>query len=157
MDAPADVGAVIEQAQADVNDQLRRADTKAAGLLPLFSGFLAGVVALSTRPMPVAAVVLLWLSAAPIAVAVLVLLHAVRPRFHDGDPFGFQRLVRFTGRPSELLTVLAQDTSATRQAVELSGLAAIVRAKYRRVRLAVDLLAVGLLLLAVSLAVTAVV
>ncbi len=156
MDTTAEVTAALDQAQADVNDQLRRADTKAASLLPLFSGFLAGVVALSTRPMPTAAVVLLWLAAAPIALAVLVLLHAVRPRFGDSDPFGFPRLARFTGRPSELLDTLTTDTSPTAQAVELSGLAAIVRTKYQRVRLAVDLLALGLLLLAVSLTVVAV-
>jgi hypothetical protein len=155
MTDPAAVAAQIDQAQIDVNDQLRRADTKAGSLLPLFSGFLAGVVALGTRPMPTVAVILLWLAAVPMALAVLVLLHAVRPRFGDSDPFGFPRLVRFTGRPSELLSALADQESLTSQAVELSTLAAIVRAKYRRVRLAVDLLGMGLLLLSVSLTLTA--
>ena len=156
MDTTAEVTARIDLEQTDVNDQLRRADAKAASLLPMFSGFLAGVVALSTRPMPTAAVVLLWLSAVPIALAVLALLNVVRPRFSDRDSFGFPRLVTFTGRPSELLDTLTEDASPTVQAVALSGCAAIVRTKYRRVRLAVDLLTIGLVLLAMSLAVAAV-
>lgn len=43
----------VEQAQADVADQLRRADAEAGALLPLFGGFLAGAVALTTRALPV--------------------------------------------------------------------------------------------------------
>jgi hypothetical protein len=151
-----DAAARIEQAFTDVTDQLRRADTKAASLLPLFGGFLAGVVALSTRSMPVVSVVLLWLSAMPMVLAVLLLLNAVRPRFDDNAAFGFPRLVRFTGRPSELLSELAEESPLTAQAVEVSTLANIVRAKYRRVRTAVDLLVLGLLTLAVSLTVMAV-
>ena len=50
----------VEQAQAEVADQMRQTTTKAAALLPVFGGFLAGVVALTTRSLPVVAEVLLW-------------------------------------------------------------------------------------------------
>ncbi|MFD9734314.1 Pycsar system effector family protein [Umezawaea sp. NPDC059074] len=145
-----EITAVIDQAAADVNVQLARADTKASTLLPLFGAFLAGVVALSTRPMPTAAVVLLWVAAVLMLGAVLVLLLAVRPRFGNADPFGFPRLARFVDRPGEVLNVLVEDTTPLRQAKELCGLAVIVRAKYVRVRLAVDLIVAGLVSLAGS-------
>lgn len=146
----------IGQAQADVADQLRRADTKAASLLPLFSGFLAGVVALTTRGLPTLAEVILWLSAVPMAVSVVLLLSAVRPRFSKGARYGFPHFASYVARPSELLDQLESETPATAMAVDVCRLSVIAQAKYVDVRRAVDLLLVGLLLLGIALVVTAV-
>lgn len=150
------VVARIDKAQADVADQLRRADTKAATLLPLFGGFLAGAVALTTRSLPTAAEAVLWLAAAPMAFSVLLLLSAVRPRISKGVRYGFVHFASYVERPSELLEQFESETSATTLAVDVCRLSVIARAKYANVRRAVDLLMVGLLLLGVALTVTAV-
>ncbi|RAS58890.1 hypothetical protein C8D87_11760 [Lentzea atacamensis] len=146
----------VEQAQADVADQLRRADTKVALLLPLFGGFLAGVVALTTRGLPVVAEVLVWLAALPMFLSVLLLLSAVRPRFRVGDRYGFPHFAGFVERPSELLEQFDAEMPATAVAVDVCRLSVIVRAKYTAVRRAVDLLMAGLLLVGVALVVLAV-
>ncbi|WP_235921568.1 Pycsar system effector family protein [Lentzea tibetensis] len=146
----------IDQAQTDVADQLRRADAKAASLLPLFGGFLAGVVALTTRSMPAVVEVLLWLSALPMTASVLLLLSAVRPRISKHGRFGFALFAEFADRPSDLLTALAEETSIVAQAVVVCRSSVIVQLKYGRVRRAVDLLICGLLVLVVALVVTAV-
>lgn len=150
------VTARIDKAQADVADQLRRADTKAATLLPLFGGFLAGVVALTTRSLPVAAEAVLWLAAAPMAFSVLLLLSAVRPRISKGARYGFAHFAGYVERPSELLEQFENETSPTVLAVDVCRLSVIAQAKYANVRRAVDLLMAGLLLLGVALTVTAV-
>lgn len=150
------VVARIDKAQADVADQLRRADTKAATLLPLFGGFLAGVVALTTRNLPTAAEAVLWLAAAPMAFSVLLLLSAVRPRIGKNARYGFTHFASYVERPSELLEQFESETSPTVLAVDVCRLSVIAQAKYANVRRAVDLLMVGLLLLGVALTVTAV-
>lgn len=146
----------VEQAQTDVADQLRRADTKAAALLPLFGGFLAGVVALTTRGLPVLAEALLWLAVAPMLVSVLLLLWAVRPRLGKGDGYGFVRFARAVSRPSQLLEEFEGEASVTALAVEVCRASVTVAAKYACVRRAVDLLVAGVLLTGVALVVTAV-
>lgn len=145
----------VDQALADVADQLRRADTKAASMLPLFGGFLAGVVALTTRDLPVVAEVIMWLAAAPMMVSVLLLLSAVRPRNSKGARHGFAHFARYVERPSELLEQFESEAPATALAVDVCRLSLIVRAKYADVRRAIDLLMVGLVLLGVALVVTA--
>ncbi|MDX8055750.1 DUF5706 domain-containing protein [Lentzea sp. BCCO 10_0798] len=150
------VVARVEQAHTDVADQLRRADTKAASMLPLFGGFLAGVVALARGGLPPVAQALLWLAAIPMMVSVLLLLSAVRPRSVEGARFGFARFAGLVERPSELLEQFEAEESATAQAVDVCRLSVIVRAKYADVRRAIDLLMVGVLLFGVAMAVTAV-
>jgi hypothetical protein len=150
------VVARIDSAQADVADQLRRADTKAATLLPLFGGFLAGVVALTTRSLPAVAEVFLWLAAAPMACSVLLLLSAVRPRISKRVRYGFAHFASYVERPSDLLEQFQNEPPAVARAVDVCHLSVIAQAKYAGVRRAVDLLYVGLLLLGVALVVTAV-
>ena len=113
------VVARIDKAQADVADQLRRADTKAATLLPLFGGFLAGVVALTTRSLPTAAEVVLWLAAAPMALSVLLLLSAVRPRISKGastppdvpDPNATSQTIAFTTTSATTTRIASEPSS----------------------------------------------
>lgn len=146
----------VEQAQAEVADQMRRADTKAAALLPLFGGFLAGVVALTTRHLPVMAEVLLWLATALALVSVVVLLTVIRPWLNKGDRYSFGFLSGFADKPSDLLAELDRQTGVTVQAVDTVRLSVRVKTKYRRVRAAVDSLVCSSVLLAAALAVVAV-
>ncbi|WP_329793568.1 Pycsar system effector family protein [Lentzea sp. DG1S-22] len=149
------VVARVEQAQTDVADQLRRADQKAASMLPLFGGFLAGVVALARGDVPPVAQAFLWLAAVPMMASVLLLLSAVRPRRVKGVEFGFVRFAGLVERPSELLEQFESEESATALAVDVCRASVIVRAKYTDVRIAIDLLMVGVLLFGVAVAVTA--
>ncbi|WP_158853166.1 Pycsar system effector family protein [Saccharothrix deserti] len=151
-----EVAVRVELAHADVAAQIVRADAKAGMLLPLFGGVLAGLVALTTRSLPLVAEVFLWLAAAPALVAVLLLLSVVRPRFGRRDDYGFPFLARFAERPSEVLAALADQPGEMARAVDAVRLAVLARTKYRRVRSAVDALVVSLLLVAVALTLAAV-
>lgn len=148
----------VESAFADVVAQVGQANGKATGLLPLFGGAVVGVVALSTRAMPVAAQLLLWPAAGCALAAVLMLLWVVRPQFTDRDDNGFPFLARFADRPSALLEVLRgrEGPGDVALAVHTVRLAVIVRRKYVRVRAAVDLIVMAVLLVAVALIVMAV-
>ncbi|GAA1308109.1 Pycsar system effector family protein [Saccharothrix xinjiangensis] len=146
----------VELAHADAAAQIGRADSKAGMLLPLFGGVLAGVVALSTRPLPPVAGVLLWLAAVPALAAVLLLLSVVRPRFSRDDDYGIGFLAGFADRPSQVLAALAEPPGEVAQAVDTVRLSVNARGKYRRVQVAVDALMVALLLVASALVVVAV-
>jgi hypothetical protein len=70
----------LQTAHDQARHEIGRADTKASTLLTVFGFALAGVVALTGRPVAPAVAVLLWCSAAPIAASVVLLLLAIRPR-----------------------------------------------------------------------------
>lgn len=146
----------VESAFADVAAQIGQANGKATGLLPLFGGAVVGVVALAARPMPVVAQLLLGLAAVCALAAVLALLSVVRPQFTARDENGFPFLARFVDRPSALLEALQERPSEVVMATYTVRLAQIVRSKYVRVRTAVDLIMMALLLVAVALTVLAV-
>ncbi|MEU7528966.1 Pycsar system effector family protein [Saccharothrix sp. NPDC042600] len=146
----------IEAAFADVVAQIGQANGKAAALLPLFGGAVVGVVALAARPMPVAAQLLLGLAAGFALGAVLLLLWVVRPQFTAHDENGFPFVMRFADRPSALLAALEDRPGEVAMATHAVRLAQIVRRKYVRVRVAVDLIVMALLLVAVALTVMAV-
>ncbi|MGW4110194.1 Pycsar system effector family protein [Actinosynnema sp. NPDC004786] len=146
----------VESAHVEVADQMRRADAKAGTLLPLFGGFLAGVVALTTRGLPFAAELLLWIATAPALVSVVILLTVVRPWLSREDSSGFGFLAGFAGKPSDLLVELDRQVSVRVQAVDVVRLSVRVQMKYRRVRVAVDALVCSAVLLAAALAVVAV-
>lgn len=147
----------LSVARTQVTAELARADAKATTLLGLVGAALAGIVALTGRALPTAAEVALWCAGVPILAAVLVLLAAIRPRLANPAPgswlyaaeHGPARLLAslHTDQPTAAVTVLAHD---------LCALGVIVRAKYRRIRTAVTLVAVGIVVLAVALALTAV-
>ncbi|PXY23889.1 hypothetical protein BAY59_29185 [Prauserella coralliicola] len=115
--------------------------------MSLIGATLAGIVALTGRPLPLAALVTLWLAAAPIAGAVLVLLSAIRPRLGDSAPGTW--LHAAAHGPSSL--VEACDCDPVRVAAEhVAALAAVAVVKYRRISAAVSLLVCGLVLLALA-------
>ncbi|WP_199443855.1 Pycsar system effector family protein [Umezawaea beigongshangensis] len=142
---------------ADVHDELRRADTKATGLLGLFGAALAGLVALTrTADIATPAVLLLHLALLPAGVAVVVLLLVLRSRISSNPTAaGFPRWATYHYDPVAVLeeftdpaVVLARRARAL---VLLSGLALV---KHHRIGTAVNslLTAGALLLLALPLA-----
>jgi hypothetical protein len=150
MTGPDRVGGVRDA----VRDELRKADAKATTLLALMGATLAAVVALTGRSLPVVAVVLVWLSTLPIATAVGLLLSAIRPRLPEPVPGTW---LHAATDPAAFLAVCADDADpATVTASDVVVLAGVARTKYQRIRRAVTLLAAGLGVLALALAVTAV-
>lgn len=146
---------VVDAAFADVVAQIGQANGKAHGLLPLFGGAIAGVVALAVRPMPMAARVLLVVAAVCAFAAVVLLLSVVRPQFTADEDHGFPFIARFATRPAALLVALEDRPGELATAEHTARLAVIARRKYRRVRAAVDLIVMALLLVAAALTVAA--
>jgi hypothetical protein len=139
----------IQRAHEQARDELRRAGTKATTLLSLVGAALAGVVALTTRQVSPAALVALWLAAAPIFGSVLVLLSAIRPRLSQFPTPGTWLDAVFHG-PAALLE--ASSSAATQVlAADVVLLGDIAVTKYHRVGRSVSLLFVGLSVLAVAL------
>ena len=135
---------VLRAALDEVRDELRRADTKAIGLLGLFGAALAGVITLIQRNPSIAATILLLLAALPLGGAVVLLARAVRPQI--GRSGGVGRWELFRHDPAALLDDLAATASPKRIAARITDLSALAVAKFRRTTRAVDLLLPGVAL-----------
>jgi hypothetical protein len=137
-------------------DELRRADAKATTLLSLVGAAMAGVIAVSTRDLSGAGAVLVWLALVPIFASVTLLLAAIRPRLNRHPVRGTWLYAAQVG-PSTLLESYGDaeaDTVST--ATEVCKLARIALGKYRRIKVAVALLGVGLATFVAALLVMAV-
>jgi hypothetical protein len=144
----------LRDADTQVQDALRRVDSKATALLTLFGAALAGVVALAARHPAGAGAVLLWLSLAPIGAAVTLLLLTIRPQLTPRPAPGTWLYAAQVG-PATLLKTYTPDRADLMGAAEhVCELARIARTKYRRVRTAVALLLTGLLPLVTSVLIT---
>ncbi|GAB3479594.1 Pycsar system effector family protein [Amycolatopsis cihanbeyliensis] len=145
----------LEMAHEQARDELRRADTKATTLLSLVGVALAGLIALTTREVSVAAIVALWAAVLPVAVAVLLLLSAVRPRLSQYPPPGTWLHAAYEG-PTALLEATSEAAQA-QVAEHVCQLGSVAVEKYRRVSRAISALTCGLsvLLAALVLAVVA--
>lgn len=137
----------IRQATTDVRAELGRVDAKAAMLLTLAGTALTVALAVLARAgLPGPAAACGWLTAALIAAAVTCLASAVRPGL-AGD-YGFVYYARLPAAELRAeLTTAEWSQVCDNQARDAEALAALSRAavgKYRRVRLAVDLLLTGL-------------
>ncbi|GLW95438.1 Pycsar system effector family protein [Actinokineospora globicatena] len=144
----------LELVRSDARVELERADDKGKALVKVVGIALAGVVALTGRSMSPVAMAMVWASAVPIGMSVLVLLSVIRPRLNG--PVQGSWLHAATVGPETLLRTLAGEQSAVFAATHVCRLAAIARSKYRRIQVAVTLLVIGLLLLAVGLVLSAV-
>ena len=147
------VPAGLITAHAHVREELKRADNKAATLLSLVGAALAGVIALTGRPVGVPATVALWASAVPIAASVLLLLAVVTPRLNNDPVPGTWVHAALVG-PAELLETYRTATTggaAVIAAHDVCVLARIAHRKFARIRNAVFLLFIGLAVLAVAL------
>jgi hypothetical protein len=147
-----DVAAIpqhLKDAHEQARDEIRRADTKAQILLSLVGAALAGVIALSTRAASAPASVALWLAAAPIFTAVLVLLSALRARLNN-VPVPGTWLDAARNGPAALLHADVT-ASAGRVADDTAALGRIAVGKYARTNTAIRLLTIGLCLTPVAL------
>ncbi|WP_436528602.1 Pycsar system effector family protein [Actinoplanes sp. HUAS TT8] len=136
-------------ATAHVRTELSRADAKAGTLLALAGTVLTVLLALLARvALPGLAVAAGWLTAAVVAAAVAHLALAIRPNL-TGDS-GIVRYARldwatvrseFTRRDA---VWIARATPESREVEALIALSRSAVSKYRRIRIAVDLLLAGL-------------
>ncbi|MGV9596092.1 Pycsar system effector family protein [Streptosporangium sandarakinum] len=146
---------VLERESAAVRAELARVDAKSGLLLSWAGGAFAIVAALGVTGagrLPGPAAVGLWSSAALLAAAAAVLLTAVRPRIPRDGGMGF--VVHATaGNDAELLYRLdLSETGRLQEAAhEVWLLSRLTVAKYRTIRVAVDLLLLALVVLAVAL------
>lgn len=139
----------LVSAHDQVQDALRRADSKATALLSVVGAALAGVIALANRDLSEAGTVLMWLALAPIFGSVVLLLMTIRPRLNRHPVPGTWLHAAQVG-PSTLLDTCS-DADTLTVATDVCVLARIARRKYRRIALAVGLLLTGLATLVVSL------
>ncbi|GAA2875517.1 hypothetical protein GCM10010517_36430 [Streptosporangium fragile] len=133
---------------AGVRAELARADTKAATLLSLAgtaTSVVGALAALGATRLPGPAQTAVWVGAGLLAAAVAVLLWAVRPALaRPGAGFGWAVYAYST--PDALAATTPTDRGHHQRA-ELIGLSCLARAKYRRIRLAVDLMFAALTVL----------
>jgi hypothetical protein len=141
----------LSVAHGQVRDEIARADAKASTLLSLVGAALAGVVALTTRSVPVPATVALWCSVAPILASVLVLLSAIRPRLNTDPVVGTWLHAAGVGASALLESYQDEGESTVSAAHDVCVLARIARGKYVRTQHAVSLLVLGLAALVVAL------
>lgn len=130
---------------AAVEAQLGRIDAKAGLLLGLSgAGATAGPVVIPGAHLTVPAAPAAWLAVAALATAAALLALAVRPALTvaSGTPSGFLRYA--SQAPAVVLAELADPDAPDRLAAHLVDLAAIAARKYRRIRLAVDVMLVGI-------------
>lgn len=147
-------GQIGDLLNTELTDHANRSDAKASTLLGLFGVLAAAVVAVASKAgLPVAATVVLWVSAIPMIAALVVLLLAVRPVI-SGAPFE-QYAAWTTAVIVQEIRSAAADPVGYRAERARDHAVAIVR-KLRAVRRAVHLVllgGVGLVLAAVLAAI----
>lgn len=128
-----------------VRAELARADAKCGTLAALATAAAALLATQLTRATPTTARVLLGTAGAVLALAALVLLvRVLRPRLGGT---GWRHWA--TTDPAAIVTTLSRTATAEDIAArDLHNLARICTAKYRALRRAVDLAALGVLLIA---------
>jgi hypothetical protein len=144
------VASPVADATTHVRAELSRVDAKAGMLLTLSGTALTVLLALLARTrLPLAAVATGWFTAAVVAAAVVALALAIRPRLAGSH--GFVRYARSNPAAvrDEFRRLHAGDWNAAcenerREVDALVAFSRLAAGKYRRVRLAVDLLLAGL-------------
>ncbi|MGW4393318.1 Pycsar system effector family protein [Streptomyces sp. NPDC004685] len=140
---------------ADMVVELQRADAKATALCGAAGGLLAaGVAMLSGVNAPRGLVVALLLASSLLAAAVGAALWALRPVLPRTDAPGELLGLRRGADARPLVASIAEMSSARQQHLEekrLSVMAVLARRKFRAIRLAVDLVVVGLAVAGIGL------
>lgn len=138
---------------AAVEAHLARSDTKAALLLGLAgAGATAGPAVLTAVHLPLAGAVAAWVAVAGFVAAAAVLTVVVRP-WLKGD----YRFIRYAQTSvADVPSAVASTRSPRYLAARLVSLSMVVLSRYRRIRLAVDLILASLAASAVSALLTAV-
>ncbi|MFJ4866158.1 Pycsar system effector family protein [Streptomyces sp. NPDC088748] len=136
----------LTQARTEVIAEMGRTDAKASALLTVLSLPLAVLIAaVPGRHLPVAAAVLACIGALALAAAMALVLLIVRPRLGGNTTGSYLHWANCT--PEEVTADVAVDRSAERVAV----LSRIAASKFRALRLAIDITAGSLVLLALAL------
>lgn len=136
----------LTEAVADVRAELKRVDTKASTLLTLAGAALTVALAMISRTnLPTTAELAGWACVALIGLGIALLASAVRPSLNGSH--GFIRHAA-AADATAILAVLTTDpadpgAAQRERAEQLHWLSRAVGIKYRRVRLAVDLLVAG--------------
>lgn len=131
---------ILGYGSAEVLEEGKRADTKAGHLLSAFGLLLAAVVAIATKvTLPLAATVTLWVSAAPLAAALVRLLWAIRPRV-TGAPY-----LRYSALPPDRIRAELREYQSPShyRADRIHHQSAAVVRKYRAIRAAVGFVLIG--------------
>jgi hypothetical protein len=137
----------LQRARTEVTTEIGRTDSKAAALLATFSLPLAVLVAaVPGRSLPALATALVCLGVGGLVAAMLVVLLVVRPRLSGHARGSYLHWATCTSE--EVRADLAVDNSAD-HVVRLSQIAT---AKYRALKVAIDITAGALVLLALALA-----
>ncbi|MGW4028489.1 Pycsar system effector family protein [Streptomyces sp. NPDC004838] len=138
----------VGAAHAEVKAEIARTDTKTSLLLAFVGALLAGVwtVAKAVRP-PLAALLVGGGGVVLLLAVVGLLLFAVRP--HLSGRHGFPRWA------TETAEQIAEGLRVDTRCADIAGLSRLAVAKYRRLRQAIDLIAVAGLLLAAGAVITA--
>ncbi len=137
------------QEAGKVEEQLARADNKAALLLGLFLGLAAYLADLAGRQTdrPAVAMALLWGAAAAFVGAAFMVAWAVRPSLNlaSGRPYGFMAYIQVEPGPDLRAVIAATNTEEAleHRVVDLSWVA---YGRNRRIRAAINLAAAGLVL-----------
>ncbi|WP_431776504.1 Pycsar system effector family protein [Streptomyces cucumeris] len=144
----ATAGAHLQQARTDVTAEISRTDSKASALLTAFGIPLAVLVAaVPGHDLPTASAILVGIGALGLVAAMLVVLLVVRPRL-GGNVRG-SYLHWATCTPEEIRA----DVTVDRTAERIAKLSQIAAAKYRALKLAIDITAGALVVLLLALAV----
>lgn len=142
-----DMDTRLNTAITTVLGEIGRTDAKAGILLSSYSLPLAVLVAtVPGRSLPTAAAVLVAVGTVGLVAAMLAVLVVVRPRLKDAQRGSYLYWCRCT--PEEILTDLG---SPDDQAADLVRLSQIARSKYGGLRIAIDVTAASLLVLALAL------
>ncbi|MER7050496.1 Pycsar system effector family protein [Streptomyces jumonjinensis] len=138
--------AKLDKALAYVTGEITRTDTKAGALLTSFSIPLAVLVAVVPgRNLPTASTVLVAIGALGLVAAMVVVLLVVRPRI-SGAPRG-SYLYWADCTADQVL----EDVATDRRAERIASLSRILRTKYKALRLAIEITAASLAVLAGAL------
>lgn len=155
-DGTVHVPAELKDAVLGTRAELARIDGKAAALMGWSATFVAIVIAAASiaagaKTLPSAwAMTAVLLGAVLLAAAVAVLLGVIRPALRPkSGRFGFMAHAA-AGDTAQVLAVFTADPTP-RLVEEVVGLAVLAATKYRRLRVAVDLLRAALAVLVTAL------
>ncbi|GAA0454298.1 Pycsar system effector family protein [Streptomyces olivaceiscleroticus] len=143
-----DIDARLDAATDQVLTEISRTDSKASVLLTAFSLPLAALVAaVPGRDLPAPAAVLIGAGTVGLVAAMLVVLVVVRPRITGHAPGSYLRWAE-CATEDEILQDL---TTAESRASQVMRLSRIARKKYKGLRVAGDITAAALIVLALAL------
>jgi hypothetical protein len=145
----------LEAELATAETHLARADTKAEVLLTLTgAGATAGLAVLPAAHLPLSATVAGYVAVALLVAAAGILAVAVRPELSAGPGrrvYGVAYYATLTAQTADdVLNEVDAGRRSTALADRLVALSALAVGKYRRIRLAVDVMLAGLVVAVVA-------